>query len=94
MTIERLGPVDPVQKYNKTENVQKPVKKEGKDSISVSDEAKMKAEVHKIAEEVKKSEDVRQDRIAEVKKKLEDPSYIDDKVVEAVAERIMDVFEL
>ena len=94
MTIDKLGPVDPVSKYNKTEKVTKPSNRDKTDSISFSEEAKSKGEVYKITEEVKLSPEIRQDRIDEVKKKLEDPNYINDKVVEAVAEKVMDLFQL
>jgi len=94
MTIERLGPIDPVQKPNRVEKNARPEQKQQSDSISFSDEAKLRAELLKATETVKASEDVRMDRVAEVKKKLEDPSYIDNVVLDRVADRIMDMFEL
>ena len=94
MTIEGLGPVDPVSKYGKTNKSSKASKTEKTDSINLSSEAKSMSEVYKAAESVKNTPDVRLDRIAEVKKKLEDPSYIDDKIVESVANSVMDVFGL
>ena len=93
MTIERLGPVDPVQHYSQTEKTQRAAKPEN-DSVDFSDEAKMKAEIFHIAEQVRKTPDVRADRVEEVKRKLEDPNYIDDVIVEHVAEQIMDMFSL
>jgi len=94
MTINKLGGIDPVAKYNKTAKANKPVKKEEKDSINVSDQAKKTAELYKAAEIAKSSSDVRMDRIAEVKAKLEDPNYIDDLVLESVADKIMEQFGL
>ena len=94
MTIDKLGPIDPVSKYNKTEKVSKPSNRERTDSIDFSQEAKSKGEVYKVSEEVKLTPEIRQDRIDEVKKKLEDPNYIDDRVVETVAERVIDLFQL
>lgn len=93
MTIERLGPVDPVQRYSQTEKTQRAAKPEN-DSVDFSDEARVKAEVFQITQQVKKAPDVRADRVEEVRKKLEDPNYIDDIVVEHVAEQIMDMFSL
>jgi negative regulator of flagellin synthesis FlgM len=93
MTIERLGPVDPAQRYAQTEKTQR-VAKPKNDSVDFSDEAKLKAEIFRIAEQVRKAPDVRMDRVEEVKRKLEDPNYIDDVVVEHVAEQIMDMFSL
>jgi negative regulator of flagellin synthesis FlgM len=94
MTIEGLGPVDPVSKYNKTEKSEKPSKTQKNDSINVSAEAKNLGEIYKASESAKNSPDVRQDRIDEVKEKLKDPSYINDKVIETVAGKIMDMFEI
>jgi negative regulator of flagellin synthesis FlgM len=94
MTIERLGPVDPLAKFNKTEKTSKQVAKEEKDSIVLSEEAKSKAEIYHAAEEVRQSPDVREDRIAEIKAKLEDPTYMDDTIINSVADKIIDMFEL
>jgi negative regulator of flagellin synthesis FlgM len=92
MSIERLGPIDPVQRFNQTTKNAKPQASKGSDSVSFSDEAKLKAELYQMNSQVRSAADVRADRVAEVKKKLEDPSYINDAVVNSVAERIMDVF--
>lgn len=94
MTIDRIGPVDPVSKLNKTTKTQKAAPKEKTDSVNVSSEAKNMAEIYKAAEVVKATSDVRVDKIEEIKRKLEDPSYIDDKVLSSVADSVMDVFGL
>ena len=92
MTIDRLGPVDPVAKYNKTNKASKVVRKNEADSVNVSDEAKRSAELLKAAETAKSSPDIRMDRVEEVKAKLQDPNYINDKVLGEVADSIMDMF--
>jgi negative regulator of flagellin synthesis FlgM len=94
MTIDRLGPIDPVQKFNKADKTQHAPRAAEKDSIALSDEARIRAEMLEAAEVVKSGNDVRMDRVEEVKRKLEDPSYIDQRVLETVAERIIDVFDL
>jgi negative regulator of flagellin synthesis FlgM len=38
--------------------------------------------------------DVRSDRVAEVLQKMKDPSYINNSVVDLVADRLMDVYGL
>ncbi|ADK79472.1 MULTISPECIES: flagellar biosynthesis anti-sigma factor FlgM [Sediminispirochaeta] len=92
MNIERLGPVDPVNKLGKTNKTSKPIKPGEKDSISISNDAKTMAEVYKAVETVKASPDIRADRVEEVRRKLEDPSYINDKLLGDVADSIMDMF--
>jgi negative regulator of flagellin synthesis FlgM len=94
MNINSVGPVDPVSKQNKANKVVKPASTGGTDSIQISSDAKAMAEVYNAAETVKASPDVRMDRIAEVKEKLKDPSYIDNKIIESVADSVMDMFGL
>ncbi|WP_319559533.1 flagellar biosynthesis anti-sigma factor FlgM [Marispirochaeta sp.] len=94
MTIEGLGPIDSISKLKKNSNTSKPEKVSEKDSVNVSSEAKNLAELYQANEVVKNSADVRMDRVAEVKRKLEDPNYINDNVIEMVAENIMKNFGL
>ena len=44
MTIERIGPMDPIPSFKKAKGPEKPKKGEGADSITLSEEAKSKAE--------------------------------------------------
>ncbi|MCL1818902.1 MAG: flagellar biosynthesis anti-sigma factor FlgM [Spirochaetaceae bacterium] len=92
MTIERLGPVGPIDKYKNTSRTTRAPSVQRRDSIDVSEEAKAKAELLRMTEIVKNSDDIREDRVAEVKKRLEDPGYINDSVKGLVAGRIMDMF--
>ncbi|MFP4113506.1 MAG: flagellar biosynthesis anti-sigma factor FlgM [Spirochaetota bacterium] len=94
MTIERLGPVDPVQRYSQTDKTKAPQSKPENDSVAFSEEAKLKADMMRVAERVNEAPDVRADRVEEVRRKLLDPNYIDNRVVEHVAEQIMDMFNL
>jgi negative regulator of flagellin synthesis FlgM len=92
MTIDRIGPVDPLSRFNKTEKTVRSELKEKTDSIDVSSEAKKSAELLQTMETVKLAPDVREDRIAEVKARLQDPNYINDTVVDSVADKLMDLF--
>ncbi|MBT7698019.1 MAG: flagellar biosynthesis anti-sigma factor FlgM, partial [Desulfobacterales bacterium] len=94
MNINSLDPLGSVPKQGKTNKVVKPENGGGKDSIQISNDAKAMAEVYNTVETVKASPDVRMDRIEEVKEKLKDPSYIDNKIVESVADSVMDLFGL
>lgn len=94
MKIEGLGPIDPLKKINKPHKAVQAKKPEQGDSVSLSEEARNKAELLKVSEAVRNAPEVRMDRVAEVKAKLEDPSYIDDRIVEATADKIMDMFGL
>ncbi|MFP4509348.1 MAG: flagellar biosynthesis anti-sigma factor FlgM [Spirochaetaceae bacterium] len=94
MAIEGIGPIQPNQPVNRTEKAQSPERPPASDSVAFSDEAKLKADMFRMQEAVRAGEDVRADRIAEVRAKLQDPSYIDDAVLNTVADRVMDVFGL
>lgn len=94
MTINRIGPTDPVNKSAKTNKVQKTQSQNNSDSIKVSKSAISKSELIKAASVAKNAPDIRADRVAEVKAKLEDPNYINDKVINVVAEKIMEDFGL
>ncbi len=92
MSIERLGPVDPLHNYGKTGQTGSNQRQQNGDSISVSEEARLKGELYNATETVRSTSDVRADRVEEVKNKLEDPNYINDVVLNTVAERIIDLF--
>jgi len=94
MTIERINVPDPISKFTKADKANKALNTQMKDSINLSTEAKSKAEIYNATETAKMAPAIRQDRIAEVKKKLEDPSYISNTIVEAVADRILDYFDI
>lgn len=94
MTIERISMPDPISKYTKAGKAGKVSRPQKSDSISVSEEAKNRAEVYKATETAKMAPSIRQDRVEEVKKKLEDPSYISKAVIEAVADKLVNYFEI
>lgn len=94
MTIEGLGPIQPNQPVNRSERPQEGRNARQGDSVSLSDEARVRAELFQATEQVRGSEDVRADRVAEVREKLKDPSYMDNTVLSTVADRLMDVFGL
>jgi negative regulator of flagellin synthesis FlgM len=92
MTVERIGPLDPASNVKKTEKPSRLKAKSDVDSINVSQEARSKAEVFKATEAAKSAPDVRIDRVEEMKRKLQDPSYPSQEVIEKAAEGIMKSF--
>lgn len=92
MTINRIGPTDPVNNITKNNKVQKPEVKENSDSIKVSKSAIDKSDLIKVSSLANNAPDIRADKVAEIKAKLEDPNYINDKVINSVAEKIMEDF--
>jgi len=92
MTVERIGPLDPTSNMKKPEKASKPRAKSDVDSINVSQEARSKSEVLKAVDVARTAADVRLDRVEEVKRKLQDPSYPSQEVIEKTAEGILKSF--
>lgn len=93
MMIDRLGGIRPLDSIKST---QKPAAREAAvsstDSVSISDEAREMQEVYYLSEVAKETPDVRADRIAEIKAKISDPSYLNSAVIESTADKILDSF--
>ncbi len=90
MMIDKIGGVNPlnnVQNIRKTENAARV--SEDFDSIHLSDEAVEKAEAYYMEKVAAETPDVRADRIAAVKEKIKDPSYLSDAVIQSAAEKFM-----
>lgn len=88
--IDKIGGINPlnnVQNIRKTENSARV--SEEFDSIHLSDEAVEKAEAYYLEKVAAETPDVRADRIAEVKAKIKDPSYLSDAVIQSAAEKFM-----
>jgi negative regulator of flagellin synthesis FlgM len=94
MTIDRIGSLDPIQPGKKTGRSGQVSQTPRADSISLSSEAVEKGDLYQAMETVSGTPDVRAERIAELKKKINDPSYITDALVQATADKIMDAFGL
>jgi negative regulator of flagellin synthesis FlgM len=92
MTIERIGPPDPTSNVKKPEKASRLQRKGDLDSINVSEEAKSKSEVLKAAETARMAPDIRVDKVEEVKRKLQDPAYPSQEIIEAVADGVLKAF--
>ncbi len=92
MTVERIGPLDPASNLPKSDRPARSKAKSDVDSINVSQEARSKAEIFRALEAAKGSPDVRLDRIEEIKRKLQDPSYPSQELIEKTAEEILKSF--
>ena len=90
--LSGVNPVSNVQNTKKAENVAK--SNVVSDSVSVSDEAKLRAEAYYLQKVADETPDIRADRVAEVKEKLKDPSYLNNAVIMSAAEGVMASFGL
>ncbi|MDR2393859.1 MAG: flagellar biosynthesis anti-sigma factor FlgM [Treponema sp.] len=94
MMIDRIGSINPIASgntYGWNNQVNQTIQT---DSISLSKEALEKSKLYRAQELVASASDVRLDRIEELKQKLADPSYINDTIIHAIADKIMDVLGL
>ncbi len=89
MMIDKLGSLDPIKQYNKTGKIDRPNEIKAKDSIEVSAEARAKSEVFMATEAARAAPDVRIDLVDAVKLKIQNPDYINDAILTAVAEGIL-----
>ena len=93
--IDKIGGINPLnnlqntRRTNETTNVSA-----GSDSISVSEEAKKMSEAYYLQEIAADTPDVRADRIAQVKEKIKDPSYLNPETISSTADIIMESFGL
>jgi negative regulator of flagellin synthesis FlgM len=94
MTIDRvshLEPIQPEKKPGRSGNIREST---GSDSISLSSEAVEKAERYQVVELIKAIPETSMDRIEELKQKINDPGYLNDRIIDATADKIMESFGL
>ena len=93
--IDKIGGVNPLNNVQNTKKTESAAKfSAGSDSISVSDEARVKAEAYYLQKVADETPDVRADRVAEVKAKIKDPSYLSNAVIQSAADGILASFGL
>ena len=95
MMIEKLvgtTPINNVQNTKRTNNAAKSTF--GEDSVSISKEALAKADEYYLNQVAAETPDVRADRVAEVKAKIQDPNYLNSAVIASAADKIMESFGL
>jgi len=90
MTIDRIGSIDPIQPEKRPERANQVTGASRADSISISQEAQEKAELFRVRELVAAAPETRADRIAELRGKINDPAYLNDRVMNATADRLID----
>lgn len=94
MMIDKIGGVSALNNVQNTRKTERPSNVKDSDSISVSKEAEKMAEAYYLDKVSQETPDVRADRIAEVKAKIKDPSYLSNAVIQSAAEGIMASFGL
>jgi negative regulator of flagellin synthesis FlgM len=94
MTIDRIGYTDPIQPGKKTGRNESANQNSKSDSINLSSEAIEKSELYRAIEVASTAPDVRADLVAEMKAKINDPSYLNDRILQSTADKIIEAFGL
>lgn len=92
MMVDRIGSMDPVQPGKKNGRLNQVDQMAKTDSISFSSVAIERSRLDRAIDLALAAPDVRADRVAELRAKINDPSYINDRIVEATADKILESF--
>jgi len=90
--IDRIGPIEPLPPGKRTGRTEKIGVEEKSDSISLSPQAMEKAERYQVMELIKSAPDLDEARIAELRDKINDPAYLNQRVIDATAENIVNAW--
>ena len=93
MMVERIGRMDPIQPGNRPGKSDQLRGGDRTDSISLSPEAKERAELYQVVELIKAVPGLDDAQIAVLREKINDPAYING-TIGATADRIIDAFGL
>ena len=94
MMVERIGPLDPIQPGNKPGKSELSRGGNRTDTISLSQEAKERAELYQVVELIKSAPELSDPQIAAIRERINDPAYLNERTISATAGRIMDAFGL
>jgi len=92
MTVNRIGHVEPIPTSKKPGRSEPVGGNDKADTINLSSEAMKKAELYQVVELIKAAPELDEARIAELRQKIEDPSYMNEKVINATAENIVNAW--
>ncbi|MCL2181273.1 MAG: flagellar biosynthesis anti-sigma factor FlgM [Treponema sp.] len=88
MTVDRIGHVEPIPPSRKTGRSESVRGTDRTDTINVSEEAKIQAEKYQVLELIKAVPETDEARIVELRQRLDDPSYVNDRL-NATADNIL-----
>jgi len=88
MTIDRIGHVEPISPGKKSGRSERLGGNEKTDTINLSAEAMVKAERYQVLELIKSAPDTDEARIVELRQKMDDPAYVNDRIG-ATADKIL-----
>ena len=91
--VERIGQLDPIQPGNRPGKNDQLRGGDRTDTISLSSEARERAEIHQVVELIKSAPELDDAQINALRQRINDPAYLNG-TISATADRIMDAFGL
>jgi negative regulator of flagellin synthesis FlgM len=89
MTVNRIGHVEPIPTGKKPGRSEQVGGNDRADIIDLSSDAMKKADIYQVVELIKSAPELDEARIAELRQKINDPSYLNEKVIKATADNIL-----
>ena len=89
MTVNRIGHVEPILSGKKSGRNEQLGGNDKTDSINLSTQAMEQAERYQVLQLIKSSPELDEARIVELRQRIEDPSYINEKVLNKTADNII-----
>jgi len=92
MTVNRIGHVEPIPPGKRPGRNEQVGGNNKTDTINLSSEAMEQAEKYQVIELIKSAPDMDDARIAELRQKIDNPAYLNDRVINATAEKILNAW--
>jgi len=92
MTVDRIGHVEPIPLGKKPGRSERMGGNDKADSINLSAEASKQAERYQVLELIKSAPELDEARIVELRQKIDDPAYLNDKIISATADNILNAW--
>lgn len=93
MSIDKIGPINNYNKYEKISKKYNTEKISHSDSINISEEALSKADLVKITEILNNTPDIREEKIRILKEKINDPSYLNSAINDKFVDKLLKILE-
>ncbi|MCG8570290.1 MAG: flagellar biosynthesis anti-sigma factor FlgM [Spirochaetes bacterium] len=92
MSIDKIGSINNYNDYSKINKTRKPQNVKASDSVSISQEASSLAENKKIMDIVNSTPDIRTDKVEAAKQNINSSDYVNDQVVDEIADKLLKSF--
>ena len=92
MVVNKIGHVEPVSPGKRPGRNEQVGGSSRADTISISDDAVRKAEIYQVVELIKSAPELDEARIVELRQKIDDPAYLNERVINATANNILNAW--